>query len=38
MTSLIGKMDKIIGWNDNETGYYSRIIDLINLLLNKKFV
>ena len=38
MTSAIGKMDKIIGWCDNETGYSSRIIDIINLLLNKKFV
>jgi len=29
MTSVIGKMVKIIGWYDNETGYSSRIIDLI---------
>lgn len=29
MTSVIGKMIKIIGWYDNETGYSSRIIDLI---------
>jgi glyceraldehyde 3-phosphate dehydrogenase len=28
MTSVIGKMIKIIGWYDNETGYSSRIIDL----------
>ncbi len=38
MTSVIGKMVKIIGWYDNETGYCSRIIDVINLLINKKFV
>lgn len=38
MTSVIGKMVNIIGWHDNETGYYSRIIDIINLMLNKKFV
>ena len=38
MTSVIGKMVKIIGWYDNETGYSSRIIDLINLLISKKYV
>ncbi|PIF01653.1 MAG: type I glyceraldehyde-3-phosphate dehydrogenase [Maribacter sp.] len=38
MTSVIGKMVKIIGWYDNETGYSSRIIDLINLLTEKKFI
>jgi len=38
MTSVIGKMVKIIGWYDNETGYSSRIIDLINFLINKKYV
>lgn len=35
MTSVIGNMVKIIGWYDNETGYSSRIIDLINYLSNK---
>jgi glyceraldehyde 3-phosphate dehydrogenase len=29
MTSVIGKMIKIIGWYDNETGYSARIVDLI---------
>ena len=29
MTSVIGNMVKIIGWYDNESGYSSRIIDLI---------
>ncbi len=29
MTSVIGKMVKIIGWYDNEIGYSHRIIDLI---------
>jgi glyceraldehyde 3-phosphate dehydrogenase len=29
MTSVVGKMVKVIGWYDNEIGYSSRIIDLI---------
>jgi len=29
MTSVIGKMVKIIGWYDNEMGYSSRIVDFI---------
>lgn len=32
MTSVIGNMVKIIGWYDNETGYSSRIIDLVTKL------
>lgn len=36
MTSVIGNMVKIIGWYDNETGYSSRIIDLICNLSGKK--
>lgn len=32
MTSVLGKIVKIIGWYDNETGYSSRIIDLIRTL------
>jgi len=32
MTSVIGNMVKIIGWYDNETGYSSRIIDLLSKL------
>lgn len=38
MTSVIGKMVKIIGWYDNETGYSCRIIDLVNLLIKNKYV
>ncbi|MFP2997743.1 type I glyceraldehyde-3-phosphate dehydrogenase [Spongiivirga sp. MCCC 1A20706] len=35
MTSSIGSMIKIIGWYDNEMGYSSRIVDLINLVSKK---
>ena len=35
MTSVIGKMVKIIGWYDNETGYSARIVNLI-LQISKK--
>lgn len=35
MTSVIGKMVKIIGWYDNEIGYSSRIIDLISIFSRK---
>lgn len=38
MTSVIGKMVKIIGWYDNETGYSSRIINLINFMSTKKYI
>lgn len=38
MTSVIGRMVKIIGWYDNETGYSSRIIDLMCNLSEKKCV
>lgn len=38
MTSVIGKMVKIIGWYDNETGYSSRIIDLINFMNRKNYI
>lgn len=35
LTSVIGKMVKIVGWYDNEIGYSSRIIDLIALRFTK---
>jgi len=38
MTSVIGNMVKIIGWYDNETGYSSRILDLICNLSDKNSV
>ncbi|WP_027124412.1 type I glyceraldehyde-3-phosphate dehydrogenase [Gelidibacter mesophilus] len=36
MTSVIGNMIKIVGWYDNETGYSSRILDLISDLSMKE--
>ena len=38
MTSVIGNMVKIIGWYDNETGYSSRIMDLMCNLSEKRCV
>lgn len=35
LTSVIGKMVKVVGWYDNEIGYSSRIIDLIMLTATK---
>jgi glyceraldehyde 3-phosphate dehydrogenase len=35
LTSVIGKMVKVVGWYDNEIGYSSRIIDLIVLISSK---
>jgi glyceraldehyde 3-phosphate dehydrogenase len=35
LTSVIGKMVKVVGWYDNEIGYSSRIIDLIGYISNK---
>ncbi|MDR6967779.1 glyceraldehyde 3-phosphate dehydrogenase [Flavobacterium arsenatis] len=32
LTSVIDKMVKVVGWYDNEIGYSSRIIDLIQLI------
>ncbi|RZJ36127.1 MAG: type I glyceraldehyde-3-phosphate dehydrogenase [Flavobacterium sp.] len=31
LTSVLGKMVKVVGWYDNEIGYCSRLIDLIKL-------
>jgi len=38
MTSVLGKMVKVIGWYDNETGYSSRIIDVIQLMEHKNYL
>ena len=32
LTSVIDKMVKVVGWYDNEIGYASRLIDLINYI------
>ena len=32
LTSVIGKMVKVVGWYDNEVGYSNRLLDLINRL------
>ncbi|MBT8282381.1 MAG: type I glyceraldehyde-3-phosphate dehydrogenase, partial [Muriicola sp.] len=38
MTSVLGRMVKVIGWYDNETGYSSRIIDVIQFLERKEYL
>lgn len=35
LTSVIGKMVKVVGWYDNEIGYSSRLIDLVRLMAEK---
>lgn len=35
MTSVLGKMIKVIAWYDNETGYSSRLLDLVMKISNK---
>lgn len=36
LTTVLGRMVKVVGWYDNEIGYSSRLIDLILFLSNKK--
>lgn len=36
LTTVLGRMVKIVGWYDNEIGYSSRLIDLIQYLSNNK--
>lgn len=36
LTTVLGRMVKIVGWYDNEIGYSSRLIDLIQFMSNKK--
>lgn len=32
LTSVIGKMVKVVGWYDNESGYSNRLLDLIRMI------
>jgi len=36
LTTVLGRMVKIVGWYDNEIGYSSRLIDLIQFMQNNK--
>lgn len=38
LTSVIGKMVKVVGWYDNESGYSNRLADLVSLLAKKGLV
>jgi glyceraldehyde 3-phosphate dehydrogenase len=37
LTSVIGKMVKVVGWYDNEFGYSNRLQDLIHIMQKKHF-
>ncbi len=37
LTSVIGKMVKVVGWYDNEFGYSNRLHDLISIMRKKHF-
>lgn len=32
LTSVLGRMVKVVGWYDNESGYSARLVDLVELL------
>ena len=34
LTSVIGKMVKVVGWYDNEVGYSNRLVDLVAKISN----
>lgn len=36
LTQVIGNTIKIVGWYDNEAGYSNRLVDLIDVVYNKK--
>ena len=35
LTSSLGKIAKVVGWYDNETGYSNRLADLAEVLFSK---
>lgn len=35
LTSVLGKMIKVVGWYDNESGYSARLVDLFKLLATR---
>jgi glyceraldehyde 3-phosphate dehydrogenase len=35
LTTVLGKLVKIVGWYDNEAGYSNRLIDLVQLIASE---
>jgi glyceraldehyde 3-phosphate dehydrogenase len=38
LTSVVGNMVKVVGWYDNEIGYASRLIDLVDYLQKNQWL
>ena len=36
LTSVLGRMVKVVGWYDNESGYSTRLVDLIHYITKQK--
>lgn len=36
LTSIVGDLVKVVGWYDNESGYSSRLVDLVEAIENEK--
>jgi glyceraldehyde 3-phosphate dehydrogenase len=32
LTSVVGRLVKVVGWYDNEMGYSSRLVDLVEAI------